>query len=203
MKRITFYARILLLVTILALVLSTVAFADNVGDDPINPLDIQVSPHTLNLASNGGSFTIHADVPFDSETEVNLTVGDVILSVNHPGPVVPVEGEEVVPTDCYTFADDLGDLVVKCDLETVKDSVTEGEATFVLVVADEEAVLTGEETIDVIDHGQSGNDNGGNGPGDGECDGTGECDAPGDGEGNGDGECDGSGGGPHGPGGRR
>ena len=188
MKRITFYARILLLVTILALVFSTVAFADEAGDDPINPLDIQVAPHTLNLASNGGSFTIHADVPFESVTDVNLTVGESTLTVNHPGPVVD-EGAE--PTDCYTFADDLGDLVVKCDLETVKGMVEEGEATFVLVVEDEEATLTGEDTIDVIDGGQNGNDNSGNGPGDGECDGSG------------DGECDGSGGGSRGPGGGR
>ncbi len=93
--------------------------------------------------------------------------------------------------DCSTFADDLGNLVVKCDLEIVKDLVTEGEATFTLTVTlnnQDKTVLTGEETIAVVSHGQDG---AGNGGGHGDC----ACD------GNGDGECDGSGDGPYGPGG--
>jgi len=147
MKRFTFYARVLLLVTILALALSTAAFAED-GD---NTIDIQVSPHTLNLLSNGGAFTIHAEVDYGSVEIVTLTVDGADLTVNHPGMVE--EGND--PTDCYTFADDLGDLVVKCDLETVKSMVSVGEATFELEALTEGGMTyTGEDTIDVISRGK-------------------------------------------------
>jgi len=144
MKRITFVASILLLVTLLAL--SATVFADE-GE---NILEIQVSPHTLNLASNGGTFSIHADVNYSSVAEVALTVEEAILIVNHT-----VEVEDGEPAPCYTFADDRGDLVVKCNLETVKGMVSAGEATFELeVLTDDGMTYMGENTIDVISRGK-------------------------------------------------
>jgi len=78
-------------------------------------IDMEVSPHVLNIESNGGSISIHTDIGFGF-------VEDATVEVN---------GEEIEVIS--TFADDCGNLVVICDIEEVKEIVKDDEsANFVL-----------------------------------------------------------------------
>ena len=55
----------------------------------------------------------------------------------------------------WTFADDRGDLVVKCNIDIVKGMVTvDEEATFVLEVDTDDGPYSGTDTIAVIDRGK-------------------------------------------------
>jgi len=112
-----------------------------------------------------------------SVEDATLSVNVESLTVDHTG----AASEDDPPPDCHTFADDRGDLVVKCILETVKGMVAEAdEATFELIVTlTDGSVLTGEETIDVVDHGHDQGGNGGNGQGDCEDNGGGDNRGPG------------------------
>ena len=101
----------MLLVTLLAVVLTTGALAE----DTIEVV-VVVSPNVLNLNSNGGSVSLHTDIDY-----AVVVVGGVELYVG---------GDLVKPI--WTFADLRGDLVVKCNIDIVKDMVDVGEATFVL-----------------------------------------------------------------------
>jgi len=99
-------------------------------------ITIQVSPNVINLSSNGGSFSIHAEIGYS-------LVEDQSLEVN---------GTPVAIFD--TFADYRGELVVKCNIDTVKDLLDTGDATFVLTVYTTDAEYTGTDIIRVIDCGK-------------------------------------------------
>ncbi len=126
----------MLLVTLLAAVLTTGALAE----DNNNTIEVVVSPNVLNLNSNGGSVSLHTDIDYA---------------------VVVVDGVELYVEDqlveqIWTFADDRGDLVVKCNIDIVKGMVDVrlGEATFRLEVVTESGQYIGTDTIAVIDRGK-------------------------------------------------
>ena len=103
-------------------------------------LDIQVAPGTINKQSCGGSFSIHTDVPY------SLAVGE------EPGVLVSVaiNGSDLA---CGKKPDACGNLVLKANLDTVKEMIDPPSAT-VTVTAD--FVITGKsetvsETITVVD----------------------------------------------------
>lgn len=96
-------------------------------------IDVVVSPNVLNLESYGGSVSLHTDIAYGLAEEIGLTVN---------GTEVP---------SFSTFADNRGQLVVKCDLETIKGMVQVGEATFVLsVVGGDGVAYSGSDMIEVI-----------------------------------------------------
>ncbi len=95
-----------------------------------------VSPNVLNLSSNGGSFSIHADINFNSVEDVSLSVGEVNVPISS------------------TFADSRGDLVVKCNIETVKSMVFDGDIIFTLSVITLGGEYTGSDMIRVISCGE-------------------------------------------------
>jgi len=95
---------------VLATALCVVAlFANNVLG-----LNIRVAPTTLVLSSDGGSVTVHTDVPFDPELSVSLYV----------------DGKSV---DVETFDDDRGNLVAQCTKEAVKDEIDDFDEKFIWV----------------------------------------------------------------------
>ena len=123
----------MLLVTLLAAVLTTGALAE----DNNNTIEVVVSPNVLNLNSNGGSVSLHTDIDYA---------------------VVVVDGVELYVEDqlveqIWTFADDRGDLVVKCNIDIVKGMVVVGEATVDLEVTTEDGTSFGTDTIAVIARG--------------------------------------------------
>lgn len=77
-------------------------------------LDIQLSPRTLVLSSGGNQLTIHTDVPEAAVCEVALDIG---------GPVV----------DIATFADDCGNLVVRCSKGAVEEAVGDFPGRFTTI----------------------------------------------------------------------
>lgn len=98
-----------------------------------NTIDIVVSPHVLNIESNGGSISIHTDIGYVSEDEAALEVNGTLIE------------------NIYTFTDSRGNLVVKCSINTVKSIVVgEEEATFVLTANYNGGTYTGTDTIAVI-----------------------------------------------------
>ena len=113
----------LVLVVSLAVGLTTLASAQD------STVEMVVSPNVLNLESNGGSVSLHVDIGYSQDYELELEVN------SQPLPIAS------------TFADDRGDLVIKCDMATVKDMVDVGEATFDLTIDD---TYTGTDTIRVI-----------------------------------------------------
>jgi hypothetical protein len=123
----------LLLVTLVAVILTSGVFAQD------NTIEVVVSPNVLNLNSNGGSVSLHTDIRYALVSNAELEV----------------EGE---PVDrIWTFADSRGDLVVKCNLDTVKGmvDVDVGEATFVLEVTTQDGTsYSGTDTITVIARGK-------------------------------------------------
>ena len=103
-------------------------------------LEIQVAPSTINKQSCGGSFSIHTDVPFadaigpEPLVEVTVLVNNTELS-------------------CGMKSDACGNLVLKADLDTVKEMIEPSSATVTVTVENQ---ITGEsetatETITVID----------------------------------------------------
>jgi hypothetical protein len=110
-----------------AFIFSTPAIADTV--------EIQVSPNTINLTSNGGRVSIHAVISYSAVTQVELAV----------------DGAGV--TDFTTFADDRGELVVRIDIDLIKSMLSEGTATFDLVMHTAGGTYTGTDTIRVINRG--------------------------------------------------
>ena len=120
----------LLLVTLVAVILTSGVFAQD------NTIEVVVSPNVLNLKSNGGSVSLHTDIRYALVLDAELYV----------------EGQLVEPIS--TFADDRGDLVVKCNLDKVKDMVAVGEATFVLEVTTQDGLYSGTDTIRVIARGK-------------------------------------------------
>jgi hypothetical protein len=102
-----------------------------IADD--NIIDTVVSPNVLNIESKGGSISVHTDVGYASKENVTLEVNGN-----------PIE-------NIYTFTDNCGNLVVKCNIDTVKTIVTgEAEANFILIVNYDSEIYTGTDTIAVI-----------------------------------------------------
>lgn len=114
----------LILVVSLAVGLTTLASAQ------VNTIELVVSPNVLNLDSNGGVVTLHADIGYNSQYVLKLEVNNQSLPI------------------ALTFPDSRGDLVIKCLLTDVKEAVVVGEATFELTIND---IYTGIDTIRVID----------------------------------------------------
>ena len=122
----------LLLSVLVVIPVSGIALADE------NTIDMVVSPNVLNLESNGGSISIHTDVGY--VIPPGAFQADVTLEVNG------VTVEKVV-----TFPDMSGNLVVKADIDTIKEIITvEGEATFYLTYNDTHTTYTDDDTIKVI-----------------------------------------------------
>ena len=101
-----------------------------------NTVDLVVSPNVLNLGSNGGVVTLHAEIAYSAVVGTDLEVD---------GQSLPIAS---------TFADSRGELVIKCRLATVKSMVAVGDATFDLTVYTGGATYTGTDTINVIAKGK-------------------------------------------------
>ena len=102
-------------------------------------LDIQVAPSTINKQSCGGSFSIHTDVPY------SLAIG------KEPGVLVFVQVDGV-ELSCGMKPDACGNLVLKANLDTVKEMIDPPSAE-VTVTADfvDGPSEVASETISVID----------------------------------------------------
>ncbi len=83
-----------------------------VADAGEGEVAIQVSPATIALRSAGHDLTVHVDLPFGVVDTASLTLDGL-----------PATG---------AFADDCGDLVVKFDLDAVKQRVAPPSATLTL-----------------------------------------------------------------------
>lgn len=119
---------------VLAAALLVAAFALS-SSAQADTIEIQVSPNTINLTSNGGALSIHAVISYNSVNQVELSV----------------DGQSV--TEFSTFADDRGELVVRCNIEMIKSMVSEGTATFDLVMYTAAGTHTGTDTIRIINKG--------------------------------------------------
>jgi len=120
-----------LLVIILVAILPAAVFAQE------NTVDVQLSPNTISLHSNGGVISLHVDINYGL-----VVTEDLELVLNEEFPV----------SILYTFADDRGDLVIKCSIDEVKEivSVSEGTATFDLTVVTADGIYTGTDSARVV-----------------------------------------------------
>lgn len=119
------FIRALIISTIIIVAVSGTILADD------NSIEVVVSPNVLAINSNGGSVSLHADIKYSLVEETSLTVNGLDMPI------------------AYTFADDRGDLVVKCDISILKGMVSEGTATFELTVGTADVEYTGIDTIKV------------------------------------------------------
>jgi hypothetical protein len=119
-----------LCVVTLILVVSLAAGLTTLASAQVNTIELVASPNVLNLGSNGGVVTLHADIGYSLVYELELEVN---------GQSLPIE---------LTFPDSRGDLVIKCLLADVKETVKLGEATFILTI---NGLYTVTDTIRVID----------------------------------------------------
>ena len=87
-------------------------------------LNIRVAPKTLVLSSDGGSVTVHTDVPYGMAETVSFWVN----------------GTEV---EVRTYWDDRGNLVAQCSKEAVKGVVGEIDEKFIVVAM--KLVVNGDE----------------------------------------------------------
>ena len=129
----------LILAICLTVGLTGMAFAEDE-----NTVELQASPNTYNLYANGGSPTLHAAIVFSPYYDLDLTLTYEIEDVEYIVDV-PV---------LYTFADDRGELVIKCSLAGVFDPEDiEGrvEATFDLTI---DSTYTGTDAFTVIAKGK-------------------------------------------------
>ncbi len=78
-------------------------------------LEIQLAPRTLVLSSGGDQLTIHTNAPY-------LLVDDVVLDIGDASDV-----------SVNTWADDCGNLVVRCSKESVKNAVGDFDGRFTTV----------------------------------------------------------------------
>ena len=128
MKRLSnLFIKALIISIILIVPLSGAIHAD---DNSI--IEVVVSPNVLALNSIGGSVSLHADISYDlvKGENMSLTVNDDPLPITS------------------TFADDRGDLVVKCDIDELKERVSEETtATFVLTIGTDGDNYIGTDTI--------------------------------------------------------
>lgn len=102
-------------------------------------MEVVVSPNVLNLESGGGDFTIHADIKYRNNLDVKVYIDESTDSV------------KVLSTS----ADNRGELVVKCDIQHIREIVEPGKVTFKLTVKTEDGVLyLGTDTIEIISRGK-------------------------------------------------
>ena len=128
---ITFSA--ILLITLLVICSTLSACTQN------NRIEITASPNVLNLESNGGAFTIHTDIRYDTDQNVKVYLNGNMDSVSI----------------LSTFADSRGDLVVRCDILDVKEEALEGSVTVKLTVRTADGILhSGTDIIDIINTGK-------------------------------------------------
>ena len=126
MKRVSMlFIKTLIISTILIVAVSGTILADD------NSIEVALSPNVLAINSNGGSVSLHADIKYSLVKETSLTVNGLDMPI------------------ADTFADDRGDLVVKCDIGILEDRVSEGTATFELTVITADDEYTGTDTIKV------------------------------------------------------
>ena len=78
-------------------------------------LEIQLAPRTLVLSSGGDQLTIHTDFPYGAVDKVVLDIGDSL------------------DVFVVTWADDCGNLVVRCSKDVVADEVGDFEDKFIWV----------------------------------------------------------------------
>ena len=105
------------------------------GDSPPgDEIAIQVSPGTIALNAQTVWLTIHADIPFATVDEVAVTVNGTAVTVTR------------------TFADSLGDLVVKCPIAEVKAIVQEDKSATVRL--DAVGIGSGSDTVRVTPGGR-------------------------------------------------
>ena len=78
-------------------------------------LEIQLAPRTLVLSSGGDQLTIHTDFPYVAADDAILDIGDT------PGVYV------------VTWADDCGNLVVRCSKKAVSEAVGDFDGRFTKV----------------------------------------------------------------------
>ena len=129
MKRLSnLFIKALIISIILIVPLSGAILADDIG------IEVVVSPNVLALNSIGGSVSLHADISYDlvKGEDMSLTVNDDPLPITS------------------TFADDRGDLVVKCDIDELKSLVSEGTADFELTITTADSVYTGTDEIRIV-----------------------------------------------------
>jgi len=124
----------LIISIILVMLLSGTALANGSADG------IEVSPNVINLDSNGGSFSIHTNIPFSSVTVELLTADGTPIT-------------KIVP-----FSDDRGDLVVKFDPRDDEGNYLfgVGDVTFELTVSASSSAVTTiyDDTVRVISCGK-------------------------------------------------
>jgi len=133
-KLLKLFVKALFVSSILIFLLSNVALADD------NTINMVVSPNVLNIESNGGSISVHTDIAYSGVEGASLEVnGTTIVNIE-------------------TFADNCGNLVVKCSIGTVKsivvgpDGIVVGkeEAEFILKANYNGSMYSGSDTITVI-----------------------------------------------------
>ena len=126
-RQLHLFIKIILIATIIIIPLSNTVLAND------NTIDIVVSPNVLNIESNGGSISIHTDFHYVQEADVSMEVNET-----------PID-------NINTFADNCGNLVVKCSIDTVKTLVAgSDEAAFILIINDNGETYIGTDTIAVI-----------------------------------------------------
>lgn len=99
---------------------------------------IVISPNVINIDSQGGGVTVHAEIPY-SYVEAGATISTTL------------DGEEITSTSA--FADNCGDLVLKFDMEVVKDMLEDDigkNVTLELIVDTFEVVFSGSDDVKVI-----------------------------------------------------
>ena len=114
-----------------ALLLAAVFPATVLAQEDI--VEVTVSPNMLALNSAGGSVSLHADISYSLVEGTSLTVD---------GENLPV---------LYTFADDRGDLVVKCSIDTLKGMVDadDEELLFILTIVTADVEINASDTIGI------------------------------------------------------
>ena len=135
-KTLSLFIKALSVSSIIVALFSNVALA---SDGIINMV---VSPYILNLESMGGSLSIHTDIGYVSEEDATLEVNGTTIEITR------------------TFLDDRGNLVVKCNIDDVKEIFaddeevefgrTTEEAEFVLTANYDGGTYIGSDTIEVI-----------------------------------------------------
>ena len=135
-KTLSLFIKALSVSSIIVALFSNVALA---SDGIINMV---VSPYILNLESMGGSLSIHTDIGYVSEEDATLEVNGTTIEITR------------------TFLDDRGNLVVKCNIDGVKEIFaddeevefgrTTEEVEFVLTANYDGGTYIGSDTIEVI-----------------------------------------------------
>ena len=121
-----------LFVIVLVTMLPAAVFAQE------DTLDVQLSPNTISLNSKGGVISLHVDINYSLVVTEDL---ELVLNEEFPLSIL------------YTFADDRGDLVIKCSLGEVKEIVSESVETAMFdltVVTTDGTIYSGTDSARVV-----------------------------------------------------